>query len=258
MSQLSLAKQKRITREKRIGILGGSFNPIHNGHLALGQHFAELLELSNLIFMIAPHPWQKINSIQIAPTKIRLKLLELALQGLSINNTRISIGYDEIKREGPTYTIDTIKNMRQKIGPSVFLSLLVGSDQYYSLPSWYQWENLFDFSHICVASRNLNISSNFSAADRKKINNNKCERLLNLFESPNGKIYFSTDLNYDVSSTNIRAILSREKKTFLYKNKKKSDVDKIDDESQYLVNSLPKPVLDYLIKYNIYQQKNHE
>lgn len=250
MLQLPLPpEQMNILTQKRVGILGGSFDPIHNGHLRLATHFAKILNLSKLIFMIAPRPWQKMDIQTLTPIQFRLKLLNLALKDLVIGNTIITVGKDEINRQGPTYTIETLEKIRKKLGNGVFLSLLIGSDQFYSLPSWHRWENIFDFAHVCVAARETLSKQFFQKKIKEEMDKRECQNLSELFKEDRGRIYFSKEFNYKISSTHIRSIL---KDSFHEKNSIP------DTRSQYLVESLPGSVLDYLKKYNIYQQKNYE
>lgn len=272
--------KKTNYQTKRIGILGGSFDPIHNGHLALGKYFAKLLNLSDLIFMLTPCPWQKINIRTLSSTTIRLHLLKLALQDFHLDSTHVTIGYDEINRSGPIYTVDTLKEYRKKLTPDTFLAFLIGADQYYSLPSWHQWEKLFDFTHICVASRKTQLPIEFPIKIRKKILDRHCLQLSSLLNSTHGKIYFATKWHYNVSSTSIRSLLK--KITKIIPNKKYSDtysqeiknmlsrekrsailqLEKLENKHpclawQYLIQSLPEKVLQYIAAHNLYQ-KNHE
>ena len=136
----------------RIGILGGTFDPFHDGHLALARHFAQLLALTELVLLPAGQPWQKTGvsaaSHRLAMTRLAARELKRTLPG-----TAVSVSTDEIDRAGPTYTVDTLAAWRGRIGAAAALALLIGADQLLRLDSWHDWQRLFDYAHVCVATR---------------------------------------------------------------------------------------------------------
>ncbi|KAG0190125.1 hypothetical protein DFQ28_002488 [Apophysomyces sp. BC1034] len=90
---------------RRVGILGGTFDPIHVGHLALGRRFAELLELTDLVLLPAGQPWQKSN---VSAAEHRLAMTRLAARSLALPNAHVEVATDEINHRGPTYTTETL------------------------------------------------------------------------------------------------------------------------------------------------------
>ena len=114
----------------RIGLLGGTFNPVHIGHLILAEEARESLELDKIIFIPTALPPHKEN-IDIAPAKDRLKMIKLAIKG----NKFFSVSDIEIKRKGRSYTIDTLKLLKNKFIHDE-LYFIIGSDLLKYLNEW--------------------------------------------------------------------------------------------------------------------------
>lgn len=130
-----------------IGILGGSFDPIHFGHLRLAQEALEFLGLSEVRFIPAGHPPHR------GPPNVsdahRLAMLELALQ----SNPSFRLDRCELGKTTPTYTIETLQVLRADVGQDVPLVLFMGADQFMVLHTWRRWQELTDLAHILVAMR---------------------------------------------------------------------------------------------------------
>jgi nicotinate-nucleotide adenylyltransferase len=136
--------------EKRVGLLGGTFDPIHNGHLALARRFTELLNLTELVLLPAGQPWQKEG---VSAPEHRLAMTRLAAESLDLSGVRVTVATDEIDRRGDTYTVDTLAHWREREGVDASISLLMGADQLVKLNSWHRWKELFDYAHVCVETR---------------------------------------------------------------------------------------------------------
>lgn len=139
---------------KRIGILGGSFDPIHVGHLALGQAAISAMKLDELVLVPSGYAWQKKG--HHASARHRLAMLRLAMASLpasATQGTHWQIDEQEMIRNGPSYTIETLKALREQYGPTAVLILIIGSDQFRNLDSWYCWTQLFDYAHVAVTQR---------------------------------------------------------------------------------------------------------
>src|SRR5580698_119049 len=115
-----------MNERRRIGILGGTFDPIHEGHLAIARRFATVLALHELVLMPAGQPYQKAG---VSSAEHRLAMTRLAAGHLSLPDTQVRVATDEIEQGGPTYTADTLAVWRAKLGPDVSLSYLIGGDQ---------------------------------------------------------------------------------------------------------------------------------
>jgi nicotinate-nucleotide adenylyltransferase len=133
----------------RIGILGGTFDPIHVGHLALARSARAALSLDELRFVPTGQPWQKHSSQ--APAADRLRMVEAAVASLP-DADGFSIDDREVRRAGPSYTFDTLTEMRAELGDAA-LVLILGSDQLHNLSSWYRWSELLDLAHIAFTQR---------------------------------------------------------------------------------------------------------
>jgi len=137
---------------RRVGLLGGTFDPIHEGHLALARHFAQALSLTELILLPAGQPWQKP---EVSAAKHRLAMTRAAAASLVLPGVTVSVGTDEIEHDGPTYTVETLRRWRARSASNqaAALTLLMGADQLLHLDSWHAWRELFALAHLGVASR---------------------------------------------------------------------------------------------------------
>jgi nicotinate-nucleotide adenylyltransferase len=194
---------------KKIGILGGTFDPPHLGHLKLATHFAKVLHLDALLLIPSGEPWQKDSSI--TPAEIRLQLTEAA--GIDLARaflylqipTQIGVDRIEIDRAGPSYAIDTAKALRERFGPDVSLTWLMGADSLQNLPSWNSWDRLLDFVNFAVASRpHHELSAEMSPAIEALLANHQCTDPDTLEKSRFGRIYLNNCLSVDLSSTELR------------------------------------------------------
>ena len=129
-----------------IGFLGGSFDPVHAGHLQLARDAQRELGLHRLTFVPAGQPWQKPAP---TPAAERVRMLELALAGAP----DWALDRREIERPGPTYTYDTALALRAEAGPERPLVWILGSDQLRRLASWHRWRELTGLLHIAFADR---------------------------------------------------------------------------------------------------------
>jgi len=130
-----------------IGILGGTFDPIHFGHLRMAQELAESLKLSEVRFIPAATPPLKIQPI--ASASDRAAMLRLAIA----DAPKFRLDERELKRSGTSYTIDTLLSLREELGADVPLCLLLGADAFLGLPNWQRWQELPSYCHVVVAHR---------------------------------------------------------------------------------------------------------
>ncbi len=130
----------------RIGLLGGSFDPVHRAHVALGRIALERLELQRLIWMPVGQAWQKNRGH--ASADHRLAMLRLAIEG----EPRFETSDLEIRRAGPSYTIDTVAALQSQT-PAADWFLVIGQDQYAGLPTWHRWRELLPLVTLAVAGR---------------------------------------------------------------------------------------------------------
>jgi nicotinate-nucleotide adenylyltransferase len=136
-----------LNAPKLIGILGGTFDPVHLGHLALAEAALAALPLSEVLWLPSGSPGHRAPPA--ASARDRLAMLRLATAG----DARYRIDTAELERAEPTYTVHALTRMRAELGRAQPLVLLLGSDSFLSLPTWLRWHELFDLAHIAVASR---------------------------------------------------------------------------------------------------------
>lgn len=131
----------------RIGILGGTFDPVHYGHLILGEQAREQLNLATVLFVPANIPWRKADR-EITPAARRLEMLQLATAG----NRAFAISTIEIDRGGPSYTADTIEAIAAE-HPAAELFFLLGEDALQDLPHWRDPGRIIASAWLAVAGR---------------------------------------------------------------------------------------------------------
>lgn len=133
--------------KKRLGILGGTFDPIHSGHLLLAEQLKEELNLEKVIFIPSANPPHKENS-PVSSAKDRLKMVEIAIK----DNPGFFISDLELKRRGKSYTIDTLTHL-VKLYKRWELFFLLGSDAVGELPTWKEPEKIFQKVKVAIALR---------------------------------------------------------------------------------------------------------
>jgi nicotinate-nucleotide adenylyltransferase len=201
---------------KKIGILGGTFDPPHVGHLKLAAHFAKLLHLDALLLIPSGEPWQKGTGITSA--EMRLKLTEAA--GIDLAraflylkiSTQVGIDRMEIDRAGPSYAIDTVKALRDRFGADASLIWLMGADSLVKLPSWNSWKKLGQYVNFAVASRphydlNQQVDTEAGTEVSQFLKEHQTRDAAALENNPCGLIYIDESLNVDLSSSNLRGRL---------------------------------------------------
>nr|WP_323121714.1 nicotinate-nucleotide adenylyltransferase [Burkholderia alba] len=188
---------------RRIGILGGTFDPIHDGHLALARRFAELLALTELVLLPAGQPYQKRD---VSPAGHRLAMTRAAAASLVLPGVDVTVATDEIEHAGPTYTVDTLERWRARIGPDASLALLIGADQLVRLDTWRDWPKLFALAHVCAATRpGFELTTASSAVAREVAQRRATPDVLQA--TPAGHLLIDTALSFDIAATDIRAHL---------------------------------------------------
>lgn len=129
-----------------IGVLGGTFDPVHLGHLRTALEVLEHCRLSGVRLIpcaVPPH-----RPAAVASTGLRLRMLQAAVAG----DSRFAVDERELRRPGPSYTVDTLLSLRAELGP-VSLCLIVGADAFLGLPAWHRWREIVALCHIVVVHR---------------------------------------------------------------------------------------------------------
>jgi len=220
-------------RPYRLGILGGTFDPPHRGHVALAQLCIDHLDLDELVWIPTGHSWQKGD--HVTPAADRLAMTELAAATLDPGRAKVRVSRMEVDREGPSYTIDTVCQLRSEYGPDTSVAWLMGADQLLRLHTWHGWEALFEHVHLCIATRP---GFDLEALDGPVLDAMH-QRLADthLIQcSPSGHMWIDQTLAVDLSSTGLRQRLAGGPITD----------DQADDQ-------LPAGVAHYIARHGLYQ-----
>jgi nicotinate-nucleotide adenylyltransferase len=135
------------TGQSAIGLFGGTFDPVHFGHLRLATELAEAFHLDKVVFIPAGLPYHRGRDAH-ATAEERLTMLKLA----TARDARFDVDDRELKRSGNTYTYDTLAEIRGE-HPATPLVFLIGTDSFAQIDSWHRWTELFDLAHFAVAVR---------------------------------------------------------------------------------------------------------
>jgi nicotinate-nucleotide adenylyltransferase len=130
----------------RIGVFGGSFDPVHNAHVALARVALAELRLDQLLWVPAGQPWQKQR--HLTPAKDREAMIRLAIEG----EPRFALSRVELERGGPSYTLDTVRAL-QAAQPGAHWFLVIGQDQYAGFHTWQGWRELLGLVTLAIADR---------------------------------------------------------------------------------------------------------
>lgn len=187
-----------------IGIFGGTFDPVHYGHIKPALSIKQVLNLTQLRFIpnrFPPHremPWLNVEQ--------RLSLLKLALKDYA----DVVIDERELNRDGPSFMVDTLKSLIDDF-PDEDLCLIVGLDAFMGITTWFQWRSLFDLCHLVVTTRpgfnESAISDQMSTEDYRFLSAKMVEHTDALRPRETGKILLKSVPQLDISSTQIRAKL---------------------------------------------------
>ena len=174
----------------KIGVLGGTFDPIHNGHLGIAESACQELGLAQVLFVPARDPWLKGNR-GIAPSLHRVEMVKLAI----LADPRYNISYVDLERDGPSYTVDTLSDLTSEFGSSADLYFILGMDALAGLLDWREPGRVVKMCHLVVAKR-----SGVDSIDLKALQ----KRLPGISEKV---IVIDNDL-YDINSTEIRRCIA--------------------------------------------------
>jgi len=211
-----------------IGLFGGTFDPIHFGHLRLATELAEAFRLEQVLFVPNGLPYHRGRSAH-ATDEQRLTMLKLATG----RDARFGVDERELRRQGPTYTHDTLLELRRERGPDVPLVFLLGSDAFSRIDTWHRWTELFDLAHFAVAVRADDPEwfkrgpGTFPREAWPRITLNPRE----LASAPAGKIMTFAMTPLSISSTAIRALAA---------------------EGASIRYLTPDPVAEYIRSHNLY------
>lgn len=218
-----------------VGIYGGTFDPVHYGHLRVAEELVGILQLNHLFFLPAGHP--RLRNAPSAPGASRVAMLQEAICG----NALFSVDGREIRRPGETYSVESLQEIKQeyqikyKTDQQVALCFIIGADAFIKLPYWHHWHKLFELCHLVIVNRPGSVSiDNLSGLPdelRTACQTRQTTAVTELKNSPYGRIFAASTTLLDISSTAIRSLIASGKST------------------RYL---LPEAVINYIDKHGFY------
>ncbi|GLW53174.1 nicotinate-nucleotide adenylyltransferase [Kitasatospora phosalacinea] len=134
-------------RRRRLGVMGGTFDPIHHGHLVAASEVASAFQLDEVVFVPTGQPWQKSDR-QVSSAEDRYLMTVIA----TAENPQFSVSRIDVDRDGPTYTVDTLRELRS-LHPDAELFFITGADALAQIISWRSSEELFDLAHFIGCTR---------------------------------------------------------------------------------------------------------
>lgn len=213
---------------KPLGIFGGTFDPVHFGHLRPALELKEQLGLESVRLIPCnspPHRGQPHASAEQ-----RHAMLELAIAG----EPDLLLDGRELERPGPSYMVDTLRSLRQEFGEARSLCLIIGGDAFLGLPSWYHWQKLVQLAHIVVAHRPGWIldEASLDAPLQQLLQQHRLDEAQQLCNAPAGGVLLQVVTQLAISATEIRQRVTT------------------GGSANYL---LPQPVWDYIRQQNLYR-----
>jgi nicotinate-nucleotide adenylyltransferase len=139
---------RRMRPVRRLGIMGGTFDPIHHGHLVAASEVADRFALDEVVFVPTGRPWQK-GAVTVSPAEDRYLMTVIA----TASNPRFHVSRADIDREGPTYTVDTLRDLRESYGEDTELHFITGADALDRILSWKDAEVMFKLAHFIGVTR---------------------------------------------------------------------------------------------------------
>lgn len=207
-----------------IGILGGTFDPVHIGHLRPAIEAQEALGLAEVRLIPNHIPPHRANPF--CSSEQRLAMVRLA----AAENPGFVVDERELERNKPSYTIDTLIELRQAL-PDTPLCFLMGMDALLGLPSWHRWRELLDYAHLVVSTR-PGWHPDYPAPIAELLARHQSREAADLHRHRHGCIWLADNQPIELSATGLRALLAAGR------------------DPRYL---LPAPVADYIRQHGLYQ-----
>ena len=182
-----------------IGIFGGTFDPIHYGHLRTAFEMLQALRFGELRFVPSGDPPHRGKTY--APALLRLEMVRAA----TTNEPRFVVDDCEVQRQGPSYTVDTLAAMREE-QPDAPMGLILGMDAFLGLTNWRRWNEILDYAHIVVAHRPGWRAPDIGAIG-ELISEHGTHRIDDLHEQRDNLIYIHAVTQLEISSTEIRDLV---------------------------------------------------
>lgn len=205
--------------QRRVGVIGGTFDPVHFGHLVIAEEVYAVLDLAEMVFVPAGHPPHKPEST-LATTEQRLAMLELAVA----SNAHFSISRVDLERPGPSYTIETLRLLRQQWGEQTAIYFVIGWDSLEDLFTWHDPQGVLERLSYLVAVRRPGYNEDVNYRDSLETRLPGIKQKLLVVSAP----------QLDISSTDLRARVA---------------------ERRPIKYQLPESVEQYIMEQGLYQDK---
>jgi|APSaa5957512535_1039671.scaffolds.fasta_scaffold55975_3 nicotinate-nucleotide adenylyltransferase len=210
-------------------VLGGTFDPIHYGHLKLALYYSKLLQIDKVHLMPCYAPVHKDKpAIAVAD---RLNLLQLAITSDSEFSAHLQIDEREIIRNRPSYTIDTLNQLRSELSSETPVYFIMGLDSFANLESWHSWQELLSLTNILVSYR-TDASYQLSPQLTSYLAQYQTDNIDQIKQASHGCIFLDSQLEINISSSLIRNCLHN---------------------NTPLGSLVPNPVADYINHNNLYK-----
>lgn len=243
-----------------IAIFGGTFDPVHNGHIKTSINIQAHVHFDRYCFLPCKVPI--IKAPTIASTTQRIDMLQLAIK----DSPLFQIDLREINRETPSYMVDTLDSFRKEF-PNASISLILGYDAFLSLPKWHEWEKIISLSHLFVINRAAFSSCIIPESIIKLLQLHKNTDINELKTHSSGFIYEFDAGSYDLSSTALRAELkihsplanqsiescNLKKSPDAMNQQESASVKNIINKDSNIENKLPKEVYQYITSLGLYK-----
>jgi nicotinate-nucleotide adenylyltransferase len=180
---------------------GGTFDPVHSGHLAVARSAADQL---GAVVHLTPCADPPHRARPIANAYQRAEMVRLAIEG----DARLALDLRELRRDGASFTLDTVRELRAELGPAHPLACLIGADAFRGLNGWRGWRDLLDLTHIVALTRPGHRLDGLDAELESAIASRRTDAILALHAAPGGFVLELDVPAWDVSSTGIRAAIA--------------------------------------------------
>ena len=194
---------------RAIGILGGTFDPVHLGHLRLAQEVADALALSDVRFMPCATPPHRATPAAGAADRVAMVKLAIA------DNPLFTLDERETLRSGPSYSFDTLSQLRAELGPLCPLVLIMGADAFLGFESWHRWQAIFGLAHVAVAHRPSAVLGEMPAALAREFTQRRSSDPQAVHRAASGVIVEVPITALDISATQVRGLV-RERRSARY------------------------------------------
>ena len=211
-----------------LGIFGGTFDPVHYGHLRLAEESIERLALGGIRWIPAGNPPHRDTPQVTAAQRLAMVLRSTA------DNPRFSVDASEVETAAPSYTVHTLERLRRELGNEQPLVLLVGADAFAGLASWHRWRDIFALAHVAVSHRPgfpIDVAA-LPDALGEVFSSCHLAQVADLKAAPAGGIVTFAMTQLAISATQIRGLLAKAQ------------------SARYL---LPDTVLDYISSHSLYR-----